>query len=391
MRRIFKFLLSLALVLAIVWLGLWWYAQGRMQSGFTDWTNQLAGQGWKVSYSGVTRGTSPLAAQLSVTNLSFSPPPDARGRTGTITLPSLGLRIDLLDPLTLHTDLPDRIGLDVGGEFDSVISFTTVALTEQLDPQALLNHAGTPYRSGAFNAAGVDILASQGSLLLLHIDGIASDFTLDPNAGATGTALATDESVSGVAVSPLMTHLLGIPFDGSLTSLALSMKLSGPPPAGMNGLGEQLQATNTAVQEKAVIQVAHEWAAAGGNGTLSLAAVIGPSTIHGKAALQFDPDLQPSGTADLTADHLDEFFGTITAAYPGLQGDVAQIEAQLSPYITASNPSGQALAMHVTYGKGEVSINGQNVAPLPPLDWTSLENPPPAPAQAPGDGSGAGQ
>jgi hypothetical protein len=104
--------------------------------------------------------------------------------------------------------------------------------------------------------------------------------------------------------------------------------------------------------------------------------------------VKFDANVQPSGTADLTADHLDEFTGAITNAYPQVQDTISQAEAQLSPYLSTTGTGGQTLGMNVTYGPPGVTINGQKVADMPPVNWDALENPPPAPA--PDDGSGAG-
>jgi len=115
---------------------------------------------------------------------------------------------------------------------------------------------------------------------------------------------------------------------------------------------------------------------------------VGPSTLSADAAVQFDANVQPSGTADLTADHLDAFSAAVTAAYPQVQDNVNQIEAQLSPYLSTTDDGGQVLTIHLIYGSGAVSINGQKVSDMPPIDWDMLENPP---AQAAGDGSGAQQ
>jgi hypothetical protein len=49
--------------------------------------------------------------------------------------------------------------------------------------------------------------------------------------------------------------------------------------------------------------------------------------------------------------------------------------------------------MHIVYGGGTVSVNGQKVGPLPPVDWTTLENPPsvpPATPDTPDDTDGSG-
>jgi hypothetical protein len=391
MRAVLKFLLSLIVVFAIAWVGLWWYAEARMQTGFNNWADDLATQGWKLSYGTITRGTTPVTAKLTLTNLQLTPPPDAQGRTGTISLPAVTLRINALNPLLLYTDLPDRIGLDFGGEVDAVVTFTTIQLTEELDPNVLFNHGNYPYRSGDFSASGIDILASEGSLLVLHLDQATSHYAFDPEAGAGAQALSVDETLDGFAVSPLMTRLLSIPFDGRITHLDLVVNVSGPLPPGLPGLAAQLKAvplSDQADQQKLLVPVIHNWAAAGGSGSITLGSIIGPTTMASDAAIKFDQNLQPEGNADLTADHLDAFFAAVTNAYPALQNQVAAIEAQLTNYITATDSGGQTLAVHMTYGGGAVTVNGQKVAPLPAVDWTTLENPPPPMAQGAGTASG---
>jgi hypothetical protein len=381
MRAIIKFLLGVVLILAVIWGGAWWYAEGRMQAGITNWADGLATQGWKISYDSITRGTSPFSAVVNLANLQLTPPPGPQGRTATVTLPTAALRIDIADPLLLHTDLPNRIGVDIGGTVDAAVSVSAISLTEQLDPKILLNHGDYPYRSGDFSASGVDILASQGSLLVLHMDRLVSHFAVNPEAGATMQAFAADESVDGLALSPLVTHLLGIPFGGRVTHLSFGLALSGPVPPGSGDLAAKLKALPMADQagkRKLVIPVLHDWAAAGGHGNVMFAGTVGPTTLASDGDVKFDANLQPHGTANLTADHLDQFFGTLTNAYPALQDHVSQVMAALSPYITTSDAGGQSLAMHVVYGAGAVAINGQKTGALPPLNWDALENPAPA-------------
>jgi hypothetical protein len=116
---------------------------------------------------------------------------------------------------------------------------------------------------------------------------------------------------------------------------------------------------------------------------MGLTLAVGPSTASTDANIKFDANLQPEGAADLTANHLDAFASAITNAYPQAADSIAQAEAQLTPYITTDPTTGQTLTIHATYGTGSVSVNGTKVAPLPPLDWTTLENPPPAADPAP--------
>lgn len=396
MRGVIKFILSLIVVAAIAWVGLWWYAQGRLQSGFETWADTQATSGWKISYDSIKRGTSPLQALVTITNLTFTPPPGPSGETGSITLPSFALRIDAASPLVFHSDLPDKISLVFGPNVDAVINSGSINLTENLDPSVLFNNTAYPFRGGDFSASNIDILASQGSLLVLHIDSITSHADLNLAAGSAATAMFTTTSLDGIALSPILTKIASIPFDGKINNISLTATLSGPVPDNIASLAAQVRATQNDVtaQEKLLIPVIHKWAAQGGSGNISLGLAIGPSTAKADAAVKFDANLQPNGTADVSASHLDEFTSAILAAYPQFQDDVAQAEALLTPYITTTDQGGQTLGVNVVYGPPAVTVNGTKLADMPKVDWNALENPaPPLPdAPAPSQsGTGAGQ
>ena len=392
MRAIIKFLLSLVLVLVIVWVGLWWYAQGRLQDGFQNWADTQAASGWKITDSGITRGTSPMHAVVTIGNLTLTPPADATGETGTISLPSLALRIDALNPLVFHTDLPNKISVAIGQSVDLAINTSSIAVSENLDSNALFNKAVYPFRGGDFSAGNVDILASQGSLLVLHIDSISSHADLNLAAGAGATAVATNTSFNGLSLSPLLTKVAQIPFNGQVSNFSLGLTLSGPLPADLTALAAQIRAIDPhdqAAQAKVIIPAIRKWASQGGTGSTTIGLTVGPTTAKADAAVKFDANVQPSGTADLSANHLDELTGAITNAYPQVQDTISQAEAQLSPYLTTTSTGGQTLVMNLVYGPPGITINGQKVADMPPVNWDALENPPAAPAPAPGDGSGA--
>jgi hypothetical protein len=376
MRGVIRFLLSLIVGIAILWIGFWWYAEHRLQSGFAAWAEQQAGDGWKVSYDSLQRGTSPMNAELTINHLSLTPPPGPNGEVVTISLPSVGLRIVALNPLVFHTDLPNQIAISAGNNIGLLINTGSIALSENLDPDTLFNRHAYPFRGGDFAASNIQILAS--SLLVLHIDSLTSHADVNLQAGANAAAISTLTVLNGLALSPLLTRIGSVPFDGRLAQLLLAATFSGPLPDNLSGLADQLDAAphDPRAQEELLIPAIHKWAAAGGNGKLALKVLIGPSTIAASGNLAFDANLQPTGTADLSADRLGAFTTALTNSYPELQNDVAQAEAELSPYIGNTPQGGQTLTMHVTYGAGSVTINGNKVAAMPPLDWNALENPP---------------
>ena len=383
MRIVLKFVLGLIVVLAVVWIGLWWYAEGRMQSGFAAWADEVAEKGGQVSYDSLRRGTSPGSAAILLGNVRITLPPTPRGQSAVLTLPSLGFRIDLLRPLLLHVDLPNRLNADFNG-IDAVVSFGSVSETEELDPRALLGHRRQPLHSGDFVASDVDVLAS-GSLLVLHMDSLQAHARVNGRAGPNDIALAFRFAVDGAAPSPLVARLLSVPFGGRIAHLGYTVQLSGPVPADLQALAGQLNRLppgDFADRRKLLVPRLKSWAAAGGNASFSADATVGPTTADADGKVRFDADVQPEGSFDLTADHLDELTQTLTNAYPRLQDTVARLEAELSPYISSSAQNGQSLALHGVYGAGTMTINGRKAAPLPAVNWDTLATPPP-PAPAP--------
>jgi len=391
MRSFLSYVLVLVVILAVAWTGLWWYAEGRMQAGLTGWMAQISqNQSVKASYGSVSRGMLPNAATVTLSNVQFTLTPGGSAPPMTVTLASITERIDAGDPLLVHIDLPNQINLSAP-RGDASITFGSIEAAEHLNPQALFHSEVPPFSGTDISASDISLLASGGSLQVLHMDSLRDDGTVNPNAGAGQVAITGSVAFNGIALSPLLTRIASVPFGGKVAQLAFTTTVSGPVPANWQTLVQQLNALpgdDQADQRKITFTALHNWAAAGGNAKLGLTLLVGPSTLSADAAVQFDANVQPSGTADLTADHLDAFSAAVTAAYPQVQDNVNQIEAQLSPYLSTTDDGGQVLTIHLIYGSGAVSINGQKVGDMPPIDWDMLENPP---AQASGDGSGAQQ
>jgi hypothetical protein len=392
MRTFIRLLLLLVIVLGAAWVALWWYAEGRMQAGIVNWANQTsATPNMKVSYDSIAHGTSPLAATVTLTNLRITVQTSADEQPVVVTLPSFAMEIDATNPLVVQEILPPQINFS-GARGDGAITFGNVSISQHIDPQALFNPKIVPFRGADAAAGNINLLASGGSLMILHIDSYALHGVINRSAGAGQTAFSGNETFNGIALSPLLTKLGSVPFNGQIAQFGISMNIGGPVPAGWQNFFQQLNMLpvgDMADRRKITLTAMHDWAAQGGSASLGITLDVGPSALNADASVNFDANVQPSGTADVTADHLDAFSSTVTGAYPQLQGTVSQIEAELSPYLSTSDADGQVLTIHLTYGSGAVNINGQKVTDMPPVDWNTLENPPAPPAQAPGDGSGA--
>jgi hypothetical protein len=383
MRGVMRFLSTLIIGVALIWLGFWWVAQARLQSGFTAWAETQATNGWKISYDSIHRGSSLLHAAVTVNNLVLTPPPPQNGLTSSFTLPAVTLRIDALNPLVFHLDLPASIGLNIAGHVDLALNTASIAVAETLDPNTLFNPAANPFRGNDVTAKNIDILASGGSLLVLHIDSLASHTAYNLAAAKGAIAFSTTTALDGLKLSAILTRLGGIPFEGQLAHIAIATRLSGPVPATLPKLQQQLSARLYAHDfpglQRLLVPFLHDWAAQGGNADAALDLVLGPTTLHATGSVQFDANLQPNGAATLSADHLDQFTATLTDAYPALQDNIARAEAQFSPYLGNTTQGGQTLTLHIAYGKPGIFINGEKTADMAPMNWNAPENPPPPP------------
>jgi hypothetical protein len=397
MRSMARTVVGVVLILAVAWGGLWWYAQERLQAGIRGWIAQNTSNGAvQITYDSIVRGHSPFAADVTLINPRWSIQPAGASAPVTLSTPSFGLRIGVANPLVVHVDVARQIlvGTPKG---DISITYGSLDITEHLNPKALFDTGILPFRSFTTTASDMSLLAGNGIVPVLHIGSFAEHGSVNPQAGPKDIAYAADLTLQDLSspTLPVLMALAGkgtnVPFDNNIKEIALSTTLSGPVPADWK---QQIAAYRTAAlgpdKNKILIENLHNWALQGGTGTAGLTLAVGPSTLNVNGNLAFDGTVQPNGTADITADHLDAFTATLTSAVPQLQGDISSAEAVLSPYLSTTAAGGQVLNAHVAYGKAGVLVNGERKADMPPLDWAALENPPAQAVQAPGDGSGAG-
>jgi hypothetical protein len=383
---------GVVLVLAVAWGGLWWYAEGRLHDMLaTNAGLRNTGDGNSVvSYDSISKGTNPLAASATLHNLHWSLRAPEEDASAVISMAQVTVWIDAFNPLVMHLGLPNQIDVSTPKGVGSA-TFGSIAINMGLDPHALFNRKVYAVTGQTMAIHNINALIA-GNFPILHIDDITGHESIDASAGPNQTALAAEDNIDGIALPPAMVLLAHVPFSGKITHIGFTMSLSGP--ADWTGLTQQLRAPQLSEDDKRklVVQAAHDWAAKGGSGKAGLALALGPTTLNASGTVAFDANVQPNGTANVTADHLDAFTTALTNAYPQLQQSVVNIEAQLSPYLTTTDAGGQILNVQAAYGKPGVVVNGTRKADMPPLDWSALENPP-APAtpvaQAPGDGSGA--
>lgn len=382
MRGMARWAGAVVVILVVAWGGLWWYTQTRLRDALANSAAlQTTSNGNSVvAYDSISMGANPFVASATMNNIRWSlntPGTDVPVTIG-IGLAQAKIWIDVFHPLVMHIGLPNQILITTARGAGS-INFGSFAASAGLNPRALFNRKIYALTSENLAVHDMDIVAGNNAVPLLHVDDIAGHESFNPAAGPGQTAISGQDSFDGIALTPVLVVLGHVPFDGKITHIGFSMELSGP--ADWHGLMDRFHDAQIPEQQRQqlLVKAIHGWAAAGGNGKASLTLVLGPSTLNAKGTVAFDASAQPSGTADIAADHLDAFSAAITAAYPQTQQDITDAETRLSPYLAATSAGGQVLNVHVVYGKAGVVVNGSRMADLPPIDWNKLET---LPAQA---------
>lgn len=374
MRGFARFLVLLVVVVAIAYLGLWWYAEGRLEVGFRQGETALRQAGWTVRHGAVARGSSPAAATLAVADLEMTPPADGTAPRPTITLPNFGLAVRPASPFTLAVGLPLswHVALSNGPAF--TVAFAAISDLYRFDPNALLRHEPNPIRSTSFSATGMRIDSADTNFTLVSIATFTAEGTENPEAGTGATALSLRERMKGLALSPLFVTLGHLPFAGKLAALSLDLDLSGPPIATPNQ-PMAFPATGFDTVTEAAWHTAgpalHQWAKAGGHGRFALAVDLGPLKARAAGGFAFDAKAQPTMRSKLDADGVGAFLGDIATAYPSTLGIVSTITAATAPYMTKTAGGSQHLAVDFALANGILTANGKKAAHVPPIDWPS--------------------
>ena len=388
MRGFIKGLAGLVILVVLVWVGVWLYAEMRLKQLVAAEIGRVNASGTaQITYDKLTTSRSPLVTSVALVNPSWTSQPDAAAPTVTISAAGIGAHISLTDPLLLHVDMPLSIAVTTP-RASGALTFAVADVTETLSPAVWLGNTDNPFTGGDAHLAGINLLASAGSLQVAQIDSLVLHQALDAKAGPSQTALALNAEMNNFRLSPIIARLINLPFGGRIAHVAVSANLSGP--LDWQSIAEQAAAIPAGdARHKFMLETIHQWALADGNGQGKLSLTLGASEFNADGSVKFDSAAQPSGTADVTANHLDQLTAALTGFYPGLQNWVSQFEARFSPYLSTTQDGGQVLTMHTVYGKDGILVNGQKTGDMPPLNWDKLINPPPPPPVAPGDGSGA--
>lgn len=388
MRSVISGIVGVIILLVIAWLGFWFYAEMRVKQIVTAKIEQLNSTGnEKIIYAKLVTGNSPLTASVTLVQPNISVQLNPTIPAVNISATRIGAHVDLLNPLTLVLDIPLSISMNYNG-VSEVLTFKSAQATEALSPSVWLGNATNPILGGESDFSGINLLTSNGSLQVVQIGRLSTHTTTNAQANNSQTALAFTCDIQNVQISPILTRLFNIPFNGAIGQLSTSLTLSGP----LNW--EQLSNLSTASETedqrtKALLQAMHGWAQADGHAQGSLNLQLGPSLMQTNFTLGFDQQTQPKGTMNIFANHLGQFFNEVASAYPGTQDWINQIVTVLGPYLSNTAQDGQTLNLNTLYGHNGVFINGQKMADMPKLNWNNTLGTLALPNLAPGDGSGA--
>lgn len=367
MRGLVRFLVLLIVVVAIVYLGAWWYIQGRMAMAFRAQEQHWRAAGWTMSHGSTQRGRSPLAATYTVDDLKLTPPNQGL-QTPRVMLPQMVMAIHPTAPFTLDLGLPLEwhVMLQEGPAF--TLHFTRIAARERFSSSALLNHDTNPARATHIAFAGMRLDSANTNFTLLSIASFNLDAWNHPNAGKSATAFRNHVTLAGLALSPIFVTIGHLPFAGKLASLNETLTLSGPnptlpPPTMPKGL-----VMDPAQAWQIAGPVIHQWVQAGGHGTFTIGLGLGPLIAHTHGQIGFDAKSQPMASAVLTAAGFGEFLGDVANAYPAMVGMVSALTAQTAPYVTRTAGK-QRLIIHFTLANRTLSANGKPVGTVPAINW----------------------
>lgn len=389
MWRVVKWLIGAIIVIILAWLGIWFYAEMRLQQLVEAKLNQINASGvQQIIYEKLVTSHSPLVAGLTLVNPQMKITLDPSEPPIVASTARIGAHIDLLHPLTLHINLSPRITMNNAGA-NAVLTFAKTHITETLNPAIWQGDNQNPITSGEADFTGITLLASDGSLEVAQIDRATIHETLDATANKDHTALALTQNIQNFRLSPLLVKLFNLPFGGQINSLSAHLVLSGPLDWGQIAQQEaNIQDNDQRLQF--LRQRLHQWAQAGGHAKGDLNMWVGPSWLRSSFTLGFDQQVQPEGKADIYVNYLDQFTNALIAAYPGLQDWSSQLQAALSPYLSDTSQDGEVLRLHIHYGQHGVFVNGQQTGTMPVINWQTLLMKPEALNSAPPQaGSGA--
>ncbi len=336
MRRL---LIALAVLLAVAGGGsfaVWRWAVGQMQTQWDAWSAAQQALGWTIAHGEATSGGWPLAAELSLPNLTISGlAADLPGGVAW-SAERVTLRVSVLEPrLALAVvEGAQRLRLSLAPE--AGYTAKRFVFSVPLPPDG-------PPRAVALDASDVRFAnGASAGLLQSHVE-------------AAPDAASAQFRVSAEAISfpppPAPQPALG----AHIASATLEGAYSGALPAS---------AASPAA-------AAAQWQAHDGKIELRRIAVgWGPLGVSGNAAFGLDPALQPSGGANLHVVGYDEALQALAAGHV-LSPQAARAAAAVLGLMAATPEGGGAPAVDVPLALHDrtLSMGRIPLAKLPELVW----------------------
>lgn len=340
-RSLKRFLLLFMLLLVLAgggWTGVWYVVSGRLISHVLAWEQARQEEGWTIRHDPPRRTGWPMAAGVTLGNVSLSGGSAYVPGGMTWGAGALTLALDIRHPNDLSLAVSGRQTLGLGQ--NRPLLFQARRFTGQA---ALLPGD----RLGLMQFAAEDLLAAvpgqnQKQVRPASIGRLAGALRFDGAAGAGQPALAMAAEFHDIHLPPSHMAALGDP-----SLLSFDLAFSGPlPPQAASG---------SAVANGAA------WARAGGHLTLNRFHLAdGPLTLDAQGLFGLDPTLLPDGQAKIQARGLALALDRLAAKHVMTVPEARAMIAMLD-LLTPASGSG-VLTAPVTLHDGDV-----NLGPIPLL------------------------
>lgn len=344
-RRLWLILLGALLVLIAGDALYWRIAENSLEAGFLAWMDARRAAGWTATAGPPVRGGWPLAATLSVPDVSLTGgEPDIAGGL-TWSAARLVLRIQLLRPRRLEVALHGMQHLRLADGPD--VPYTADRLGALLPLQA-----GAPPRSFTITASSLraGIPTGTGATSALTVGSLHLHGELRPGAQSGEPAVALSLSAEAIGLPPDMAWPLG----PRIASITADGALDGPLPRG-RGLAAR----------------AADWRDGGGTLDIqSLALNWGPLDLSASATLALDDQLQPMGTGTARVIGYAETLDALAAHSVLSRSAATAAKAVLSLLAHVPDDGGAPdVEVPLTLQYRTLSMRQVPLVRLPELDW----------------------
>ncbi len=344
-RRLWTGLIALPVIVLIAAVLFWHVATSRLEAGFQAWIADARARGLTVASGAVTFGGLPFAATLTVTDLAVSGGEPVMPGGFFWDVKRLVLRVDALDPWTLHLTPIGVQRLRFAGGPDLPFVAEDMHLTVPLQPD--------------LKTTSIDLLVSR-LRAALPADGDSSesltvgqitchaDITPAAQAGEAAVAFSVNADTIG-----LPTHVRW-PLGPTMASITVDGALDGPWPATAS-----------------ITSFATAWRDGGGSLEVQKFNLAwGPLSVSGAATLALDDQLQPMGAGTSRLIGYDATLDALSGNGVLTRSAAKAAKAVLS--LLASAPSGNdpiEVEVPLTLQFRTLSMRQVPLIRLPELDW----------------------